>query len=118
MAQPDNGSPEFWAARRPDALAVIHGGTALTYRQWNDAADRVAERLAQLGLISGDRIGMRFRLSLEWFVIQRALQKLGVAQVAAEVGYESEAAFNRAFKKSVGVPPGAWRRGRQTSLSA
>jgi acyl-CoA synthetase (AMP-forming)/AMP-acid ligase II len=25
---------------------------------------------------------MRFRLSLEWFVIQRALQKLGVAQVA------------------------------------
>jgi AraC-like DNA-binding protein len=27
-----------------------------------------------------------------------------------EVGYESEAAFNRAFKKYVGVPPGAWRR--------
>jgi AraC-like DNA-binding protein len=38
-----------------------------------------------------------------------------VAQVAAEVGYESEAAFNRAFKKCVGAPPGAWRRGRQIS---
>jgi AraC-like DNA-binding protein len=36
-----------------------------------------------------------------------------VAQAAAEVGYESEAAFNRAFKKQVGVPPGAWRRARR-----
>jgi AraC-like DNA-binding protein len=35
-----------------------------------------------------------------------------IAQVAAEVGYESEAAFNRAFKKHVGAPPAAWRRGR------
>ena len=35
----------------------------------------------------------------------------GLAQVAADVGYESEAAFNRTFKKYVGVPPGAWRRG-------
>lgn len=35
-----------------------------------------------------------------------------IAEAAAEVGYESEAAFNRAFKKAVGAPPGAWRRGR------
>ena len=34
-----------------------------------------------------------------------------IIQVADEVGYESEAAFNRAFKKCVGIPPGAWRRG-------
>jgi AraC-like DNA-binding protein len=33
-----------------------------------------------------------------------------MAQVAANVGYESEAAFNRAFKKLMGIPPGAWRR--------
>ncbi len=33
-----------------------------------------------------------------------------VASVAADVGYESEAAFSRAFKKIVGVPPGAWKR--------
>ena len=31
----------------------------------------------------------------------------------AEVGYESEAAFNRAFKKFVGLPPGAWRKRHQ-----
>jgi len=32
-----------------------------------------------------------------------------VAQVAAEVGYESEAAFNRAFKREFGVPPARFR---------
>jgi AraC-like DNA-binding protein len=31
--------------------------------------------------------------------------------VALQVGYESEAAFSRAFKRVVGVAPGAWRRG-------
>jgi AraC-like DNA-binding protein len=33
-----------------------------------------------------------------------------VAAVAADVGYESEAAFSRAFKRAVGIPPAAWRR--------
>jgi AraC-like DNA-binding protein len=33
-----------------------------------------------------------------------------VATIAQEVGYDSEAAFSRAFKRSVGQPPAAWRR--------
>lgn len=33
-----------------------------------------------------------------------------VASIALDVGYESEAAFSRAFKRLVGLPPGAWRR--------
>lgn len=32
-----------------------------------------------------------------------------VAQIAFEAGYESEAAFNRAFKRELGIPPSAWR---------
>jgi AraC-like DNA-binding protein len=36
-----------------------------------------------------------------------------VASIALEVGYDSEAAFARAFKRSVGSPPAAWRRGLQ-----
>lgn len=32
-----------------------------------------------------------------------------VAQIAAEVGYESEAAFNRAFKRAFGTPPARFR---------
>lgn len=33
-----------------------------------------------------------------------------VADIALQVGYESEAAFARAFKRLVGQPPAAWRR--------
>lgn len=33
-----------------------------------------------------------------------------IAQVAAEAGYDSEAAFSRAFKKFVGVSPAEWRK--------
>ncbi|MGE5144214.1 MAG: AraC family transcriptional regulator [Acidobacteriota bacterium] len=32
-----------------------------------------------------------------------------VAAIAGAVGYDSEAAFSRAFKKATGVAPGAWR---------
>ncbi|WP_336087354.1 class I adenylate-forming enzyme family protein [Nocardia sp. SSK8] len=82
LTEPDHGSPEYWAARDPQRPAVRSGPNTLTYGEWNDAANRVAEGLARHGLASGDRIGMRFRLGIEWFVIQRALQKLGVTQVA------------------------------------
>ena len=40
-------------------------------------------------------------------------QGMTLARAAAEVGYESEPAFNRAFKKYVGLPPGTWRKRRQ-----
>jgi AraC-like DNA-binding protein len=30
--------------------------------------------------------------------------------VASDAGYESEAAFNRAFKREFGLPPAGWRR--------
>jgi AraC-like DNA-binding protein len=38
-----------------------------------------------------------------------------VAAVALDVGYESEAAFARAFKRAVGKPPAAWRREREAA---
>jgi AraC-like DNA-binding protein len=34
----------------------------------------------------------------------------GVAQIASEVGYESEAAFNRAFKREYRLPPARYRK--------
>jgi AraC-like DNA-binding protein len=43
---------------------------------------------------------------------------VSIAQAGAEVGYESEAAFNRAFKKHLGLPPGAWRTGRLSNVAA
>ena len=36
-----------------------------------------------------------------------------IIEIALDVGYESEAAFSRAFRRIVGVAPGAWRRARR-----
>lgn len=41
-----------------------------------------------------------------------------VASIAVDVGYDSEAAFARAFKRSVGKPPAAWRRERDEGIGA
>jgi AraC-like DNA-binding protein len=40
-----------------------------------------------------------------------------VASIALDVGYDSEAAFARAFKRIVGAPPGAWRRSQGKASS-
>lgn len=40
-----------------------------------------------------------------------------VARIAFDAGYESEAAFNRAFKREFGAPPAAWRDGRSGGSS-
>jgi AraC-like DNA-binding protein len=39
----------------------------------------------------------------------------GVAEIADDVGYESEAAFNRAFKREFGRPPGRYRSDHKSS---
>jgi len=38
-----------------------------------------------------------------------------VASIALDVGYDSEAAFSRAFRRMVGMPPAAWRRAQNTA---
>ena len=44
-------------------------------------------------------------------------EKSSLARIAADSGYDSEAAFNRAFKRALGTTPAAWRRGDRASLS-
>jgi AraC-like DNA-binding protein len=41
--------------------------------------------------------------------------KRTVATIALDVGYDSEAAFSRAFKRMVGAPPAAWRRAQASA---
>ena len=41
-----------------------------------------------------------------------------VASIADEVGYDSEAAFSRAFKKATGLAPGVWRERRRGERAA
>lgn len=50
----------------------------------------------------------RWRLRLAAKLL--ATTRKTVLQVAPEVGYESEAAFNRAFKREFGLPPARYRR--------
>jgi AraC-like DNA-binding protein len=47
----------------------------------------------------------RMQVALDW--LQQ--DDVGVAELAARLGYESEAAFSRAFKRTIGVSPGASR---------
>ncbi|HTS46790.1 MAG TPA: AraC family transcriptional regulator [Bryobacteraceae bacterium] len=55
----------------------------------------------------------RWRLQLA----ARSLEKTsrGVAEIAADIRYESEAAFNRAFKREFGQPPGRYRSDHKSS---
>jgi AraC-like DNA-binding protein len=50
----------------------------------------------------------RWRMQLGARVLSNSSQS--VAQIAARVGYDSEAAFNRAFKRQFGSPPARFRR--------
>ncbi len=38
--------------------------------------------------------------------------KLPLAHVAEPVGYQTDTAFSRAFRREFGTPPSAWRRSR------
>lgn len=55
---------------------------------------------------------MRYLTGWRMQLAQQRLREThaNVAQIAFDVGYESEAAFTRAFHRECGAPPGQWRR--------
>jgi AraC-like DNA-binding protein len=97
------------------ALALLH---ARHREAWT------AEQLAQEAGLSRSAFAERFTSLigqppmqyLALWRMQLAAQRLKenvapIAKIAFEVGYESEAAFSRAFKRQFGVPPATWRKG-------
>jgi AraC-like DNA-binding protein len=58
----------------------------------------------------------RWRLQLAAQLLRDTDQ--GIASIAGQVGYESEAAFNRAFKRYAGEPPATWRSGARDRAAA
>jgi AraC-like DNA-binding protein len=96
------------------ALALLHGepGRAWTVdelaREVALSRSALAERFSALVGEPPMQYLMRWRLALA----AQALRSGGdaIARVAEQSGYESEAAFNRAFKREFGIPPAAWRR--------
>jgi AraC-like DNA-binding protein len=71
----------------------------------------LVERFSQLVGVPPMLYLMRWRLQLAAEQLSHGSAK--VAVIAQQVGYESEAAFSRAFKRETGVSPAAWRRVRQ-----
>lgn len=55
----------------------------------------------------------RWRLQLAADLLHSSQR--AIAAIAAEVGYDSETAFSRAFKRELGSAPAAWRRASPTS---
>jgi len=47
------------------------------------------------------------RMNVAWRLLDESRQ--GVAEVAADMGYENPAAFSRAFKRHLGISPAVWR---------
>lgn len=65
-----------------DAVCAIEDGRTLTWRQWNDDANRLASSLDRLGIRAGDVIAVRVHTRLEWLTISLAAAKLDAVIVA------------------------------------
>lgn len=99
------------------ALSQLHERPA---HAWTlpDLARAVASSRTVLAERFSHVVGVPPMQYLTQWRLQLAAEKLsrGSAKVAAigvQVGYESEAAFSRAFKRATGQSPSAWRRARQ-----
>jgi AraC-like DNA-binding protein len=96
------------------ALAALHGSPARPWsledlaREAGLSRSALHERFAQLVGQAPMQYLAQWRMQLAANLLRTS--SATVATVALEVGYESEAAFARAFKRLVGQPPAAWRR--------
>jgi AraC family transcriptional regulator, alkane utilization regulator len=119
------------ASRLPEGskglLAALNDplvGRALQLMQADPARRWTTDELAREVGASRTVLGERFNSVLgkppiEYLTgwrIQLAADRLrngrdAIARIAVDSGYESEAAFNRAFKRVTGLTPGRWREG-------
>jgi AraC-like DNA-binding protein len=104
------------------ALALLHGDPA---RPWT--VDELAHAVALSRSALAERFSLlvgeapmqyltRWRLALAAQMLRTG--KDAVARVAERSGYESEAAFSRAFKREFGASPMSWRKGTTDSARA
>jgi AraC-like DNA-binding protein len=95
-------------------LRLIHGRFAepwtleLLARASNMSRSTLADRFTAYVGIPPMTYLAQWRLQAAARLLQNG--SVSVAQAAAAVGYQSESAFNRAFKRLVGEAPGVWRR--------
>jgi AraC-like DNA-binding protein len=103
------------------ALAALHARPAADWSLESLAREVAASRTALADRFV-EHVGVPPMRYLAQWRMQLASNLLSgpmtMAQIAGEVGYGSEAAFSRAFKKIVGVAPAKWRARGQASASA
>ena len=98
------------------ALSLLHGGPMQNWtleelaKQVGASRSLLAERFTDLVGIPPMQYLAKWRMQIASELLTGGSAK--VATVAVEIGYASEAAFSRAFKKMVGMSPSAWRRRR------
>jgi len=104
------------------ALALMHAQPARPWQVESLAAEAGISRsvLAErFSLLIGEppmQYLARWRLALAAQYLSRTND--AVARIGERVGYESEAAFNRAFKREFGAPPASWRRSARLARAA
>ena len=95
-----------WGER--EALIVRHQNIRWTYRELDEAADRLAAGLLHLGLGPGDRVGIWAPNRYEWIVTQFASAKAGLILVTINPAYrtsELEYALNKVGCKALVLAP-------------
>ncbi|MFF1275897.1 amino acid adenylation domain-containing protein, partial [Streptomyces marokkonensis] len=78
------------AAARPDAVAVCHERTRLTYGELDRRADRLAHALRALGVAGSDRVGVCLDRSAELIVALLAVLKAGATYVPMDPAYPED----------------------------
>ncbi|GGU27526.1 non-ribosomal peptide synthetase [Lentzea flava] len=89
-AMPDACFADLFEARakvRPDHPAVVFGGTALTYRRLDEAANRLAHKLIEHGAAPDRLVGIMLPRSLEMIVAMVAVLKSGAGYLPLDPAY-------------------------------
>lgn len=76
LTEPAARSLEYWASVRGNDLALFEGTASLTYANWNEYADMLADAFTQRGLGLDDVVAVRCRNRIEWAVIALACAKI------------------------------------------
>ncbi|WP_169734039.1 non-ribosomal peptide synthetase [Zymobacter palmae] len=74
----------------PDAVAVVHDGTSLTYAELNDQADRLAHWLVAQGVAADQRVAIALPRGLSMVVAVLAVLKAGGAYVPLDPAYPDD----------------------------
>ncbi|MCT9075728.1 amino acid adenylation domain-containing protein [Streptomyces fulvoviolaceus] len=81
------GPIEAQAARTPDAVALVYGGTSLTYAELNARANQLAWHLQSLGARAGAVVAVSVPRSVELIVSLLAVVKAGAAYLPLDPDY-------------------------------